>query len=92
MGSINRRGMIVINIIGYIAGFLTTVALVPQVFKTWKTKSANDLSLGMLWTFNLGVISWLIYGLLSGDKPLILWNTITMFMASMILAMKIKYE
>jgi MtN3 and saliva related transmembrane protein len=82
----------VINIIGYTAGFLTTIALLPQVLKTWKTKSANDLSLGMLWTFNLGVISWLIYGLLSGDKPLILWNTITMFMASMILIMKIRYE
>ena len=65
-----------INVIGYIAGFLTTAALVPQLLKTWKTKSANDLSLGMLLTFNLGVITWLTYGIFSGDKPLILWNTV----------------
>jgi MtN3 and saliva related transmembrane protein len=82
----------VINVIGYTAGFLTTAALVPQLLKTWKTKSANDLSLGMLWTFNLGIISWLTYGILSADKPLILWNTITMFMASLILIMKLKYR
>ena len=80
-----------INIIGYTAGFLTTAALLPQLLKTWKTKSAKDLSLGMLWTFNLGVIFWLTYGILSADKPLILWNTITMFMASLILIMKLKY-
>jgi MtN3 and saliva related transmembrane protein len=81
----------VINIIGYTAGFLTTAALLPQLLKTWKTKSAKDLSLGMLWIFNLGVIFWLTYGILSADKPLILWNTITMFMASLILIMKLKY-
>ena len=80
-----------INIIGYTAGFLTTAALLPQLLKTWKTKSAKDLSLGMLWTFNLGVIFWLTYGILSADRPLILWNTITMFMASLILIMKLKY-
>jgi len=83
--------MIVINVIGYTAGFLTTVALVPQLLKTWKTKSANDLSLGMLWAFNLGVLFWLTYGVLTVDKPLILWNSITMLMALLILAMKIKY-
>lgn len=81
-----------INIIGYIAGFLTTVALVPQMVKTWETRSANDLSLGMLWTFNLGIICWLIYGILSADKPLILWNTITMIMAVLILAMKVRFK
>jgi MtN3 and saliva related transmembrane protein len=81
----------VINIIGYTAGFLTTAALLPQLLKTWKTKSAKDLSLGMLWIFNLGVIFWLTYGILSADRPLILWNTITMFMASLILIMKLKY-
>ena len=33
---------------GYLAGFLTTISLVPQVIKIWKTKSADDFSLAML--------------------------------------------
>jgi MtN3 and saliva related transmembrane protein len=84
--------VIVTNIIGYMAGFLTTISLVPQVIKTLKTKSANDLSLGMLWTFNLGILFWLAYGMLTVDKPLILWNAITMFMALLILTLKIRYR
>jgi len=33
-----------IEILGYIAGFLVATALAPQIIKTWKTKSAKDIS------------------------------------------------
>ncbi|MBA2252727.1 MAG: hypothetical protein H0W13_08490, partial [Nitrospirales bacterium] len=35
------------TMIGLLAGTLTTLAFVPQLTKTWRSKSAKDISLGM---------------------------------------------
>src|SRR5688572_13677456 len=51
-----------IQILGLVAGALTTAAFLPQVIKTWKSRSAKDLSLGMFSLFCLGVAMWLVYG------------------------------
>ncbi|MBL1211339.1 SemiSWEET transporter, partial [Geminocystis sp. GBBB08] len=56
--------MTFVTIIGLIAGFLTTISFLPQVIKTWRSKSAQDISLGMFLSFCLGVLFWLIYGIL----------------------------
>jgi MtN3 and saliva related transmembrane protein len=77
---------------GYFAGFLTTVSLVPQVIKTWKTKSATDFSLAMLLTWWSGIVCWIIYGVLVDAKPIILWNLGTLFLAGSILIMKLKFK
>ena len=77
---------------GYFAGFLTTVSLIPQVIKTWKTKSANDFSLAMLLTWWGGIVCWIIYGVLVDAKPIILWNLGTLFLAGSILIMKLKFK
>ncbi len=50
------------NFLGLLAGTLTTISFVPQVWQTWKTRSTKDLSLGMLLIFTLGIALWLIYG------------------------------
>jgi MtN3 and saliva related transmembrane protein len=61
-----------VQILGLLAGSLTTAAFVPQVVKTWKSRSAKDLSLGMFSFFCLGVAMWLVYGFAvrgySGDR------------------------
>jgi MtN3 and saliva related transmembrane protein len=80
------------TLVGYFAGFLTTVAFVPQVLKTWKSKSASDLSLGMFSVFSLGVLCWLIYGILLAKPPMILWNAVTLFLALTLLVMKLKFD
>jgi MtN3 and saliva related transmembrane protein len=51
------------NRIGFVAGALTTIAFLPQLQRTWRTKSADDMSLAMLLAFTTGVFLWLIYGL-----------------------------
>ena len=79
-------------LVGYFAGFLTTVAFVPQVLKTWKSKSASDLSLGMFSVFSLGVLCWLIYGILLAAVPMILWNLVTLILALALLVMKLKFD
>jgi len=78
--------------IGYFAGFLTTTALIPQLIKTWKTKSTRDISLGMFVTLCSGIFCWLIYGFLIDEEPVILWNAITLLLALSILGMKLKYN
>jgi MtN3 and saliva related transmembrane protein len=80
------------TLIGYFAGFLTTIAFVPQVLKTWKSKSASDLSLGMFLVFSLGVFCWLIYGILLAEVPMVFWNTVTLFLALALLIMKLKFD
>ncbi|MBC9878903.1 hypothetical protein G8O24_16305 [Bradyrhizobium sp. INPA01-394B] len=81
----------VIKLIGFAAATCTTVAYAPQAIKVWKTRSTGDISLGMFLVMVLGLALWLIYGLLSGDGPLIASNAVTMLLAGGILVMKLKY-
>ena len=78
------------DFIGLIAGFLTTIAFVPQVIKSWRLKGVSDLSFIWLIIFNLGVFLWLIYGLLKNDFALIFANSITLCLAGSLLFLKIK--
>ena len=78
--------------LGYFAGFLTTVALVPQVRKTWKTKSADDFSLAMLLIWCAGIVCWIAYGFLLNAAPLILCNLATFIMAGAIIGNEIKIQ
>ena len=79
-------------ILGLVAAGLTTVAFIPQVHKTWKTKSAKDLSLGMYLIFTSGVILWLIYGILKDDIPIIAANVVTLSLTLVLLYFKIFYK
>lgn len=75
---------------GSIAGLLTTVSFFPQVYKTFKTKSAKDLSLFMFGLFTLGIIFWLVYGILINSRPVIISNSITLVSSALILFYKIR--
>ena len=66
------------DLIGMIAGTLTTIAFVPQVWRVWKTRSTSDISLGMYLVFTTGVIFWLAYGLMLGAWPIIVANAVTL--------------
>lgn len=79
------------EIIGFIAGTLTTIAFLPQVVKTWRTKSAKDLSLPMFLTFTIGVACWLIYGIILNEIPMILANGVTVVLSGSILYYKLRY-
>jgi len=78
-------------ILGVVAGTLCTLSFVPQVVKIAKNKNARDISLITFLMFSGGVAVWLWYGIVLGEWPLIISNTITLFLALVILAMKIKY-
>lgn len=77
--------------VGLAAGLLTTISLVPQVTKIWKTRSAKDVSRKMFMAFCLGVALWLVYGIVKGDLPMIIWNSISLVLALSILGMKLRF-
>ena len=81
-----------VTYLGLLAGTLTTIAFVPQLLKTWKSRSAEDVSLGMLITFCTGVFLWLLYGFFIQSLPVILANAVTLLLAGTILVLKIKYR
>jgi len=78
--------------LGVGAGILTTLSFVPQVLRTWKTKSAEDVSLGMLFAFNGGITLWLTYGILTRKPSIIFANTITLALALTLLGLKLRYR
>ncbi len=80
-----------ITLIGLVAATLTTASFIPQVIKSWKNKSAKDLSLGMFVLFCSGVLLWLVYGILNKDAPIILSNTVTLVLSLTIIILKIRY-
>lgn len=79
------------DLIGAVAGALSTIAFVPQVWRIWKTRSAHDLSLSMYLIFTSGVALWFAYGLLLGALPIIVCNGLTLLLAGTVLAMKLKF-
>lgn len=83
--------MIDFNVIGLVGATLTTLSFVPQAFQTWKTKRTKDISLPMYLSFTVGVFLWLIYGFHLGSLPIILANSVTLVLASVILFLKLKH-
>jgi MtN3 and saliva related transmembrane protein len=81
-----------VTILGLTAATLTTIAFLPQMFQTWRTKSAKDVSYVMLITFMSGLFLWLIYGIYLQSLPVILANSVTLFFNLIILCLKIKYR
>jgi len=83
--------MDLVTLIGLAAGLLTTMSLVPQALKIWKTKSAKDVSQRMFIAFCLGVSLWLVYGIMRQEMPIILWNSVSLAFGLGILVMKLRY-
>ena len=81
-----------VEIVGYFAAILTTIAFIPQLIKTLKTKRADDVSLITLIMFLIGVFLWIIYGFRISSTPILIANTITFLLNLLILISKIYYS
>lgn len=80
-----------VELVGYLAGFLTTISYFPQVIKTLKFKETKDIALGMYILLTTGVGLWFAYGVLLGSWPVIIANGVSFGLAASILAMKLRY-
>ena len=81
-----------IEVIGLIAASLTTASFVPQVYKIWKTKSAEGVSLTMFLMFFVGVILWLFYGLYLESIAMTIANIITGSLSLIIIYYKLRLK
>ena len=81
-----------VELLGVIAGTLTTISFLPQLVKIVKNKSAKDVSLLMFLMFTLGILLWLVYGILTLTLAIIIANSVTIILALSILILKIKYD
>ena len=80
------------DLFGFSAALLTTIAFLPQLYKTWTTKSAEDVSLIMLILFITGLICWIIYGSRIHSIPILVANVVTFIFNFSILILKISYK
>ena len=81
-----------VELVGFAAATLTTIAFVPQAIKTYRTRDTRSISLGMYSVFTIGIAFWFCYGLLLGSWPMILSNIVTLGLAGGILLMKLRYK
>lgn len=80
-----------IDILGYAAGAITTLTFLPQVIKTYKEKSAKDVSLNMFLIAAINEVMWIIYGALKSDRVIILTNAVVLAMSLTMIFFKLKY-
>ena len=78
------------EVIGLSAAFLTTSAFIPQVYKIYKEKNADGISLTMYIILFIGVILWFVYGLLIGSLSIIIANGVTALLQLSIIIFKLK--
>jgi MtN3 and saliva related transmembrane protein len=84
-------GAISNDMLGYLAGTLTTIAFVPQLVRIVRRRSAHDISWGMFCILSAGVALWLWYGILVTSLPLIAANAVTLLLVLAILVLKLRY-
>lgn len=82
----------IVDIVGYAGAVTGTSFMLPQVFKTLKTKSVEDLSWGMLLLFGLNCILWMAYGFLAHTFPVLLTNVIAFVVLLLQVVLKVRYR
>jgi MtN3 and saliva related transmembrane protein len=80
-----------VDILGYFAGILVVISLLPQFIKSWKTKSTADISLWRYIIYVAGLILWIIYAIVIKNGPVALMDGVGLIIASSILYLKVKY-
>jgi MtN3 and saliva related transmembrane protein len=81
---------LMVTTLGMIGTALSALSLVPQVVRTWRTRSAADISAAWLVVALLSMLVWIFYGSLVA-APAIVWaNALTFVQAGSILAIKLQ--
>jgi len=81
-----------IDLFGYLGSFLSCITFIPQVYRTWQTKSAGDLSLTMLFIVLTSTVVWLVYAFALMLWPVIICNGIMFVLVAMLIYFKVTYK
>jgi len=79
------------EIIGFVAGIFVAVSVLPQVIKSWKTKSTKDIAISWSIINLIGQILWIVYGVVIGSYALVIMSGITLVMNASMIILKLKY-
>lgn len=80
------------EILGYSAGVVTTLTFLPQVIKTWRERSAKDVSLWMFIIAAINEIMWVAYGILINNLVIILTNALVLTMSVTMIFFKFQFK
>jgi len=80
-----------VDLLGYVAGILVVISLLPQAIKSWKTKSTKDISLMRYVIYVTGLVLWIIYAILIQNGPVAVMNSVGLALAVTILYLKLRY-
>ena len=81
-----------VDVLGFLAGFFTTIASVPQILKSFRTKSTKDLSIVFIGTIGFGELLWIGYGAALGSVPILAANVVSFTLAATLMALKLRYK
>jgi MtN3 and saliva related transmembrane protein len=81
-----------VQVIGFAAGALTVVSFLPQVVQAWRTKKVQDVSFAMMALLMASAVTWIAYGVLTDDLPVILTNAIALTFQAAIMTAKVKFH
>lgn len=81
-----------IEVLGMVAGSISAITFLPQVIKTWRTKSADDISLLMFFFATTSVIMWLVYGIVKESIPIIYTNSLVLICSLIMLYFKFRFS
>jgi MtN3 and saliva related transmembrane protein len=79
-----------VTLIGMLAAACTTIAFFPQAYKIYKTKHTRDLSFPMYVIFSIGILLWLIYGIIINNLPIICANAVSIVSCVYILTVMVQ--
>ena len=80
------------NILGLVAGGITSVAMLPQLIKVLKNKDVEDLSVLMIFFLVLGLSLWVWYGIIKEELPIILSNAFAVLVNICLLISYFRYR
>jgi len=87
----HRSPVIYVDVLGYVAGILVVISLLPQAVKSWRTRSTRDISLLRYVVYATGLVLWIVYAALIRNGPVAVMNSIGLILALFILSCKIRF-
>ena len=81
-----------VEAIGILAGIISCTTFMPQVVKTWRSRSTKDVSLLMFILAGVGTSLWLLYGILINSFSLIFTNVVVLLLSLIMIILKLRYN
>ena len=80
------------EILGYVGGAIIAISLIPQIWKSWKTKSTKDISIAWTLIYVVGLLIYITYGIGIQQLPIIIMGAIEISLAASLLVAKMIYS